>query len=100
MYTILFLFFDFLKEIFNIFEQEVRYVTDDIKFHLGSVWLEMKQGEWKIEERKVILWVFGWREGEDGKLVEPRCILPWPTKIVSLQFEEKIEGRGIVTGNN
>ena len=55
---------------------------------------DRKYGEKSRE--KIDLWAFGWRERKDGKLVKPRCFLPWPTKILSLQFIEKIEERGIV----
>ena len=51
-------------------------------------------------ERKLILWVFGWREEDDEKLVSPMFFLTWPTKIVSPQFVEKIKGRGIVAVND
>ena len=55
---------------------------------------DRKYGEKSRE--KIDLWAFGWRERKDRKLVKPRCFLPWPTKILSLQFIEKIEERGIV----
>ena len=51
-------------------------------------------------ERKLILWVFSWREGEDEKLVGLKCFLSCPTKIVSLQFGKKIEKREIVVVND
>ena len=37
----------------------------------------------------MILWIFGWREGDDEKLVRLRCFLSWLTKIVSLQFRRE-----------
>ena len=47
---------------------------------------------------KLDLWVLGYGEGEDGKLVEN--FLPWLTKILSLYFGEIIEGERIVTVND
>jgi len=38
--------------------------------------------------------VFSWKEDDDGKLVGPMCFFPLPTKILSLQFGVKIEGKG------
>ena len=50
-------------------------------------------------EKKLILWVFGWREWENGKLVEP-AFFSSPTKILSPQFEKKIDKKWITTVNN
>ena len=50
-------------------------------------------------EKKLILWMFDWRKREDGKLVGSG-VFPWPTKILSPKFEEKMEGREIVADNN
>ena len=51
-----------------------------------------KQRGQKIVERKLILWVFGWREGKNGKLVGLMCFFPLPTKIISLQFWKENKG--------
>ena len=44
--------------------------------------------------------MFSWREGEDEKLVESMRFPSKPTKILSLQFREKIEEREIVAIND
>ena len=51
-------------------------------------------------EKKLISWMFSWREGEDEKLVESMRFPSKPTKILSLQFREKIEEREIVAIND
>ena len=58
------------------------------------------RGEKNGKKKILILWVFGWREWEDGKWLAPGCFLPWPTIILSHQFGEKIEEREIIAIND
>ena len=64
-----------------------------LNLEIGWVPLWQKRFVW-------FLCVFGRREGVNRRLVRPKCFLPWPRKILSSQFMEKIEEKWIISIND